>query len=495
MRAKGTILTLLCFWVTMAVGQDTTFVHAIGGTGYDYGRDVHQTFDGGFIITGSTGSFGFGNSEMYIVKIDSFGNYEWSKTYGTPETDRGIAIEQTPDSGFITVGYTNSFGAGGYDVYLVRIDKNGDSLWTKTYGGSDWDLGFGVKPTADGGYIIVGETYSFGNGDNDVYLIKTDSVGDTLWTKTYGGNGSDFGRSIALTSDGGYIIGGGTSSFGAGKLDVYAVKTTANGDTIWTSTSGGIEDDWGNVVVESIDGNFYSIVGVTESFGSGKRDFYIVGFDDTTGTQEWNSWFGGIEDEEGNDLVQNPDGSYGLIGYTKSFGKLPVDFVFYKTTSTGVFLASATLGDESTEIGRAIDRTYDGGYVYVGSTDDSLGNGYYDIIIYKTRSNGVTDTTTLIPILDNLPVIPVAIDNIESQSHIELFPNPFSDKAVIKIVEGNYRNLALKLYSLEGKEIDINYSAYENMITIYRKSLPAGMYLFTIWDNTIIIGKGKAIVY
>jgi hypothetical protein len=135
----------------------------------------------------------------------------------------------TLDGGFIITGITNSVGAGGYDVYLVKTDSLGDTLWSRTYGGTGDDEGMSVKQTLDGGYIIVGWTNSFGAGDYDIYLIRTDSLGDTLWTRTYGGVFNDGGYSVQQTTDGGYIIAGYTNSFGAGGFDVYLIKTDANG--------------------------------------------------------------------------------------------------------------------------------------------------------------------------------------------------------------------------------------------------------------------------
>jgi len=141
-----------------------------------------------------------------------------------------IMLMQT-DGGYIVAGYTGSFGAGGADVYLIKTDLNGDTLWTKTYGGGNGDYCYAVQQTTDGGYIVVGYTWSFGAVWTNVYLIKTDSVGDTLWAKTYGGANFDYGYAVSPTIDGGYIVAGKTSSFGAGGSDVYLIKTDANGNS------------------------------------------------------------------------------------------------------------------------------------------------------------------------------------------------------------------------------------------------------------------------
>jgi hypothetical protein len=170
---------------------------------------------------------------------------------------------------------TWSFGAGAEDVYLIKTDAVGDAVWTRTYGGPAGDWGWSVEETSDGGYIIAGLTWSFGAGLEDVYLMKTDSVGDTVWTRTFGGPAGDRGNSVGQASDGGYVIAGATESFGAGSWDVYLIKTDGLGDTVWTRTYGGAAEDWGWSVEETSDGG-YVIAGSTCSFGAGAEDVYLI---------------------------------------------------------------------------------------------------------------------------------------------------------------------------------------------------------------------------
>jgi len=194
------------------------------------GYSVQQTADSGYIIAGATASFGAGHNDVYLIRTNAQGDTLWTRTYGGLGVDYGYCVRQTSDGGYIIAGITNSFGAGILEAYLIKTNALGETLWTRTYGGADEDWANSVQQTADGGYIIGGRTLSFGAGSYDVYLIKTDAAGDTLWTRTFGGTSADEGRSVRQTADGGYVIAGITSSFGAGYSDVYLIKTDANGN-------------------------------------------------------------------------------------------------------------------------------------------------------------------------------------------------------------------------------------------------------------------------
>jgi len=234
---------LICCLLPCSCPAQITFERVYGGVDTDAGMSVQQIQDGGYIIAGGTWSFGVGWPDFYLVQTDSMGDTVWMRTHGGSQYDLSYSVQQTQDAGYIIAGWTSSFGAGGDDVYLIKTNSLGDRVWTKTYGGSGHDRGECVQQSQDGGYIIAGRTYSFGAGGGDVYLIKTDSLGDTVWTKTYGGGDSDYGLSVQETEDGGYIIAGCTRSFGAGEPDAYLIKTDSLGDTVWTRTYGGRAND------------------------------------------------------------------------------------------------------------------------------------------------------------------------------------------------------------------------------------------------------------
>jgi len=315
---------------------DTLWTRTYGGSDSDNGRSVQQTSDGGYIVAGETYSFGAGESDVWLLKTDSSGDTLWTRTYGGSGYDGGHSVQQTSDGGYIITGYTGSFGAGYEDVYLLKADSSGDTLWTRTYGGSDYDRGYSVQQTSDGGYIIAGYTGSFGAGYEDVYLLKADSSADTLWTRTYGGSDWDGGYSVQQTSDGGYIIAAYTESFGAGSADVYLLKTDSSGDTLWTRTYGGSYWDEGNSVQQTFDGG-YIITGYTGSFGAGSRDVYLLKTD-SSGDTLWTRTYGGSDRDAAYSVQQTSDGGYIIAGYTDSFGAGQDDVYLIKAAGGGVMI-------------------------------------------------------------------------------------------------------------------------------------------------------------
>ena len=199
----------------------------------------------------------------------------WERTFGGNKEDVGISVQQTSDGGFILLGVTESFGAGGGDFWLIKTDAEGKLLWERTFGGEAWDYGFSVQQTSDGGFILLGGTYSFGAGDSDFWLIKTDAEGKMLWERTFGGRDGDGGISVQQTSDGGFILLGGTESFGAGDGDFWLIKTDAEGKLLWERTFGGSKWDYGISVQQTSDGGFI-LLGETKSFGAGDGDFWLI---------------------------------------------------------------------------------------------------------------------------------------------------------------------------------------------------------------------------
>ncbi len=312
---------------------DTMWTRIFGGPAEDWGYSVTQTADGGYILVSHTRSFGAGEWDVWLIKTDASGDTMWTRTYGGANYDRAYSVAQTADGGYVITGHTKSYGAGGGDVWLIKTGASGDTLWTRTFGGTEDDYGNSVQQTTDGGYGIAGYTGSFGAGCWDVWFIKTDFSGDTMWTRTFGGELWDEGRSVTQTAEGGYVVTGRTRSFGAGGFDVWLIKTDAAGDTIWTRTFGGGADDDGYSVAQTTDGG-YVVAGYTWSFAVGCWDVWLIKTD-ASGDALWTRTYGGMHWDFGRSVQQTTDGGYIIAGYTKSFGAGYADAYLIKTDSAG----------------------------------------------------------------------------------------------------------------------------------------------------------------
>lgn len=340
------------------------FERTFGGSGMDRGVHVIQTADGGFAVTGVTASSGSGGEDVYLLRLDPDGQELWSHAYGGSNMDNGWSVHETEDGGFTIAGYTRSEGAGGIDVYLIRTDLEGEMLWANTFGGPADDYGWAMQSVAGDGYVIAGQTESFGAGDIDGYLIKVDANGRELWSQTYGGPQRDRLFAVRQAPDGGFIIAGITYSFGEGGRNAYVVKTDKNGALQWQRTFGQNGDDVAHSVDTTKDGG-YLVTGYTSSFGAEGYDAYLVKLD-ASGETEWTQMFGGPADDRIITGRQTTDTGYILIGYTKSFGVGNWDVYLVKSDPLGNPLWQMTFGQTGEDVGYTVQQTAEGGYVATG---------------------------------------------------------------------------------------------------------------------------------
>ncbi|KPL09305.1 hypothetical protein AMJ71_06785 [candidate division TA06 bacterium SM1_40] len=454
-----TLMFVLALLVPLTAGAQIMFEYTYGGADWDGAYSVRQTSDGGYAIAGWTYSFGAGSQDAYLIRTDEWGDPLWWNAYGGPASESCYSLDQTDDGGFVVVGGTTSFGHGGNDIYLVKTDGAGDTVWTRTYGGTDHDGGSSGAQTDDGGYIVAGYTYSFGAGVTDVYVVKTDGDGDTLWTRTYGGSGSDRGSSVAQTADGGYIIAGYTRSFGAGESDVYLIKTDASGDTLWTRAHGGSDQDFGHSVAQTVDGG-YIIGGETQSFGAGGWDFYLVRTDGD-GDTLWTRTYGGQYYDEGFSVAQTFDGGYIVTGYVEPSASGIGDLYLIKTDASGDTLWTRTYGELEYDEGQAVAQTADGGYIVAGYTE-SFGVSGSDVYLIKTNAEGLVGVSGEV---DEPP-------RPRSSYLAQNYPNPFRAKTTIRYALPEAGHVTVVLYDIRGARVR----------SLVSNSVPAGPHELE-WDG------------
>jgi hypothetical protein len=308
----------------------------------------------------------------------------WSQTYGGSGDDEAYSLVQTRDGGYALAGLTNSSGAGSYDFWLIKTNSSGDMMWNQTYGAAGDDEACSVVQSNDTGYAVAGITNSYGAGETDAWLVKTDSSRNMQWSQTCGGVAQDGAYSVIQTSDGGYALAGFTDSYGAGSFDFWLVKTKSSGNMMWNQTYGGSGDDEAECVIQTSNG--YALAGYTNSTGAGSDDFWLVNTD-SSGTSQWSQTYGGAYDEIANALVQTSDGGYALGGLTGSYGAGDIDYWLVKTTSSGTTQWSQTCGGSDDDEAYSLIQTSDGGYALGGFTA-SYGAGSYDAFLVKTDSSG-----------------------------------------------------------------------------------------------------------
>ena len=295
---------------------------------------VKELADGGIIMAGFTMSATDYSKDVLVIKTDAEGNVEWQRSYGDAQDETANSIDISNGGGFIITGEVINANTGFGLCYLMKIDDEGELSWSNTFGGSQNDNGFSVTSTNDGGFAITGVTRSLGDNDGDAWLIKVSGSGAIQWERTYGGEDTEFGRAIQQTVDGGYIIIGQTESFGIGSSDAYLLKTDSEGNEMWSQSFGGQGTDQGRYVVETADQG-YLISGYTDSFGaSGGFNFWIIKTN-SLGEPEWQRFYGEHGDDRGLSGIQTSDGGYAIAGYTSSGGSNSSNILFIKTDDNG----------------------------------------------------------------------------------------------------------------------------------------------------------------
>ncbi len=524
-KMKTKLFSILLIILFLHIGKShIVFQKTYGGTDNDYGTSVHQTTDGGYIITGSTWSYGPGIEAIYLIKTNSTGDTLWTKVFGGAIGSGGLeSVIQTSDGGYIIGSGTRSFGAGLQDVYLIKLDSNGNIQWTKTFGGPNPDVCVSIKQTTDGGFALLGWTQSFGAGNSDIYFIKTDASGNDIWRKTYGGVNFDIGTSMQQTSDGGYIISARTNSFGAGNMDAYLIKTNSLGDTLWTKTYGGLNIDAATFVQQTTDDG-YIISGYTESFGAGLNDSYLIKTD-SIGNEVWSKTYGGTNNDALYTVQQTINNEYICVGYTQSFGGGMSDGYLLKINSLGDTLLTQTFGGANNENSYFVEQTTDDGFIITGQMTisgfqdvyliktDSLGNSFCNNqystntitgnpatissstptqILSPIGSSGTTATIVSIGANVNSPCLSVGIYETKKNIEPTILPNPFSNSTIIQFNQ-HIKEASLNLFNVTGEKVKtINFSG--NSIKIERGHLSQGIYYYEIIQENGNLFNGKLMI-
>jgi PKD repeat protein len=361
------------------------WARAYGGSEYDTVKSVQQTQDGGYIAAGYTKTFGVGHADLWVLKLNADGTIAWQKTYGGSSLDWAYSIQQTSEGSYVVAGETSSFGAGGSDVWVLKLDSVGNIIWQKTYGGSESDQADYIQETVDG-YIVVGGTHSYGAAESaNIWVLKLDFDGNVVWQKTYAGNNDFLGdNSIQKTIDGGYIL---MSSYFETSYDgsFWVLKLDANGVVVWQKTYEYGDDHWASSIQQTTDGG-YIVAGDIYYYGDSGWDFWVLRLD-SDGDVVWENAYGGNSSDYAYVVRESSDGNYIVAGNTYSFGGGNGDLLLIKLDSEGNIVWQNTYGGTDLEHEMSIQQTTDTGYIVAGSTK-SYNAGYYDAWVLKLDING-----------------------------------------------------------------------------------------------------------
>jgi outer membrane lipoprotein-sorting protein len=362
------------------VGGQTYWKKTYGGAGYDEARAITPTPDGNFIVAGDTYTPGATGEDVYLLKIKPNGDTVWTKTYGGANEDWASAIAPTPDGNFLVVGNIDTLGIGSIAIYLLKIKPNGDTLWTRTFG--EFYCGaYAITPTSDGNFIIVGIHGKDGSNLSDVYILKLKPNGDTVWTKTYGGYDYSVSNAITPTSDGNFLVAGYSASFDTKINDVYLLKLKPNGDTLWTKTYGGSDDDGTAAIMQTPEGNFI-IAGWTTSFGNGKSATYLLKIK-PNGDTLWTKTYGGANEDWPFAIAPTQDGNFIVVGSELSAEGEEVHLL--KVRPNGDTLWTKTIAGSGDDRVYAISPTSDGNFIVAGYWGSGSGDEVYLISLIDDR--------------------------------------------------------------------------------------------------------------
>jgi len=377
-----TLLLILPLFASQTTPLLVTWQKAFGGAKDDVAKGIAPTIDGGLIIASTTRSFGSGKTDMHIMKLDSKGNKLWAKNFGGERKETASAIIQTADGGYVVVGSTKSFGAGGYDFYIVKIDADGNKIWERVAGGSAKDEATAVTATKDGGLLVLGTTKSYGTGSYNYYAIRLDANGTLVWEQVAGGKEWDIPSGVVEADDGTFLLVGKSESFGENSYDGYVVKLSAEGKFIWEKTFGGKKEDMISAIAKGKDGGFL-LVGKTKSYKDKKGDVFIIKLD-KDGKKLLVKTYGDKGKDRAYGVTATNDGGYAITGSSRTMSYGRTDFILIMMDKDGNITGSNHYGGKKEEIAYAITELADGGIVMVGDTK-THGSGGMDIYVVRVK--------------------------------------------------------------------------------------------------------------
>lgn len=477
MKDKITALIILFFFVP-SFTLNAQWAKTYGGSKNDTASSVLQVSDGGYLVLGTTISFGIGgeNSDIWILKLDSDGNIEWQKTYGETNyesTNNSFCFTQTFDGGFV-IGGSILVSSLSHQFWIIKLSADGAIEWQNNYGDDSINYAYSIRQINDGGYIVAGDRGWYDPAGHDFLIIKLTFDGAVEWSKTFGGSFDDYPSSILQTAEGGYIVAGATASYGAGDSDIWILKLASNGMIEWQKTYGGSATENAISLQQTIEGG-YIIAGSIST--SGKKTEFLVLKISSDGDVEWGKTYGGNENEYAYSISQTFDGGYIIAGETRSFGQSK-DILILKLNALGSIEWQKKYGGSQEEEAISILQTIGGEYI-VACTSDTYGAGGQDILILKLLPNGEINSSCPFIDITCADVSDLDIGGIDSFVTAISFENLSGNVDISKIAIGESQAIT---YNLCQGQQSLSLSATSGGTT----SPQPGTYIFDFAENVHI---------
>ena len=514
----------------------TTFQKAYGGISNERAHSIQQTSDGGYVVAGETTSYGAGDKDIFVMKIDVNGVEQWTKTYGSTFADDGfsITIKQTSDLGFIVSGSTNCFGAGSFDdSYIIKIDNTGAIQWEKRISGSSWDRFRDVVELANGDFLLTGSAGSYSAGNLDAHVVKISSAGSLIWIKNLGTSFREHSQSIIELPSGNYLLSGNTNITNNGSTNSansFLIKTTFDGTVIWGKqyNNSTFFTDINETILLS-DGNLLNI-GETRSSDGGNHDIFLLKTD-TNGTVIWSKKYGGTGNDIGVNVREKTNGELIISAFSNSYGNLN-QLLLINTDAIGDIIWSKTYGgsnnDELDWWGKPMELTTTNEIIIAGGTM-SFGTGNEDVYVVKTNECGESycneQTVALTTISSSATSVSFTVlttsggsllntnsivntisfsENVLCDSNLvsvnilsdlnknlNIYPNPAFNYLNVKINKG-LEIQHIEIYSVTGQKVDTkSIDKTGESIKIDISNLNEGFYFLKVYDKNKIINTSK----
>lgn len=474
MKVIGILISFLLFSMAI-IAQQGTYTRIFSGYSYDEGIAAFRLPNKEIRLVGNTGSFGNGSTDVWLIALDSNGEFLWHKFYSGPNVEKVTSAIITPQGDIFMVGTTTQNTANSYQLYFLGLDQYGQVIVSKNYGGQNWDFGYGICQINDTSFALVGETYSQGAGASDLYLIKVNRQGDTAWTKTFGGIKEDRGNSVKLMPDSGLIIVGATKSFGNGSLDSYMLRLDANGDTLWTKVVPNISDAEFLSVAIDPDTSIVCSGYKSDSLNT-YRDIDIQKFYQNADFHWSAHLLAEGEDCYATSIFRETNGDYTYTGITTRFSSTQYSNArITKIISSGWYKASRKIGHKNEDVGNmvSVDNFNGKHYLFIGTTKN-FGVDRSGILFIRLDSTFQYDTTRLVE-------TPTGIYASHKPETLKVYPNPVSDLLSIELPY-HISKAKIMIFDITGK-------------LVFSKNMATGIETYNLSVDGFVDGIYQLIIY